>query len=724
MAIGAAGCNFTATLLDNSTAVADSVFTGPPDNTYRGIGGQVVTYSFDCALLADGPGSDFTVYEYAPGGPEFGLIDVLISADGLGFTSIKATEAPAVTVPGDAPHGSKNNARSYDLAGSGLSVAHYIRIDGNGTGNDGTSTGFDLDTVGILHQPVPLDCDTSGTLDACEALADCNANAVPDSCGISLGIVPDCNTNATPDSCDAGTTSLDCNTNGTPDECEPNDCNTNTVPDDCDIAALTEDDCNDNGIPDVCDDATVAVSVQQSFSPFGSGFSHVLTIPSAFPATGDVTITATVLGDLSASNEYVDVDLNGAILGRLFTSAPNCAEDIEALVVDADTFNFAVAGGDATFTGVVPTAVSAFECGPGYLVLDVSYATDVDCNTTGTIDYCEIAGGTSADVNLNGIAYECEPDCNTNTIPDDFDISSGTSQDCNLNAVPDECDIASGTSLDCNTDGIPDDCQPDCNGNTIPDDCDLTSGFSQDCDGNLHPDECDLAELDDGCEFTDVLDGNTTTAADSVLLGPPDDQAWGLGGQIVTYDFGCGILVDGAGPDLTVYEVDSGGPEFHLLDVLVSEDGIAFFSIRTTQMATVNIPGDGAHGGNNFARSYDLGPSGLNVARYVRLDGNGTGSSGSTTGFDLDAVGLVNKLGVDCDGNGTLDVCEGFTDCDGNLLPDGCELAIGSADDCNTNVVPDVCDTTLRAEPRLQRQRRARRVRARLQRQHDPGLVR
>lgn len=692
LAVGGSGCHFTTTLLDNSTGAVDSIFVGAPDDTFFGLGGQVVTYSFDCALLADGPGSDFTIYEVDFGGAEFSSIDVLVSADGLAFISVKASEAPAVNVPGDAVHGDNKFARSYDLSGSGLPTARFIRLDGNGTGAAGSTTGFDLDAVGLIHQ-VALDCDGSGTLDACEALADCNANGVPDSCGTSLGLVLDCNGNSTPDSCDAGTTSLDCNANDVPDECET-DCNTNGTPDDCDIASLAEEDCNVNGIPDVCEVATPVVSIQsERFSPLGSGSSHSLVILSAFPATGDVTLTLTAVGDLSSSNEYVSIDLNGTALGRLFESGGGaCSETVAALVVDADTFNFTVGGGDATFTLSVPTSVSAFEC-RGYVELNVSYATDIDCNTNGAIDYCDIAGGGSNDVNSNGIADECEVDCNGNTIPDDFDISSGTSPDCNLNEVPDECDLDGGTSLDCNTDDIPDECQTDCNTNGTPDDCDISGGTSFDCDSNLVPDECDLATLADGCSFTNVLADNGTSEEDFRFTGPPDDIYWGLGGQVVTFDFDCAVIVDGAGPDFTIYEVDFGSAEFQLIDVLVSEDGLSFFSVRTSESAALNIPGDETHGSNGFARSYDLGPSGLKTARFIRLDGNGTGASGTSTGFDLDAVGLLNKLGVDCDSNGTLDACEPFTDCNTNSLPDSCELSIGPATDCNGNNVPDECDT-------------------------------
>jgi len=80
--------------------------------------------------------------------------------------------------------------------------------------------------MGALETPFEVDCDANGLTDACEALAgllaDCNENAVPDSCD------PDCDLNGLPDPCEvlSGRT-RDVNHNGIPDVCEIDLCDFN-----------------------------------------------------------------------------------------------------------------------------------------------------------------------------------------------------------------------------------------------------------------------------------------------------------------------------------------------------------------------------------------------------------------------------------------------------------------------------------------------------------------
>lgn len=144
--------------------------------------------------------------------------------------------------------------------------------------------------------------------------------------------------------------------------------------------------------------------------------------------------------------------------------------------------------------------------------------------------------------------------------------------------------------------------------------------------------------------FGTLLSQNETTAANSVFLGAPDDTFFGIGGKQVTYDFGVGGVVNRAGAvDFNVYEVDFGAVEFSSVTVLVSVDGIEFVSVNSSASSLVRITGDSVHGSNSFGRSFELGA--LASVRYIRLDGNGTGASGTTNGFDLDAVG-VHEVGV------------------------------------------------------------------------------
>lgn len=138
--------------------------------------------------------------------------------------------------------------------------------------------------------------------------------------------------------------------------------------------------------------------------------------------------------------------------------------------------------------------------------------------------------------------------------------------------------------------------------------------------------------------FPTVLSGNTTSNADSIFLGAPDDTFLGLGADEVTYDFGLNHVINRSGlVDLNVYEVDFGAVEFGLMDILVSQDGITFESIKASQVALERITGDSVHGNNSFGKSYDLGS--FDWVRYVKIDGTGSGRAGSTNDFDLDAIG-------------------------------------------------------------------------------------
>ena len=138
--------------------------------------------------------------------------------------------------------------------------------------------------------------------------------------------------------------------------------------------------------------------------------------------------------------------------------------------------------------------------------------------------------------------------------------------------------------------------------------------------------------------FPTLLSGNTTGQSAAIFLGAPDDRFVGLGADEVTYDFGINQVVNRAGLlDINVYEVDFGGAEFGAMDILVSKDNITFTSIKASETSLVRTSGDSVHGNNSFGRSYDLGA--FDWVRYVRIDGKGSGRSGGTNGFDLDAIG-------------------------------------------------------------------------------------
>ncbi len=153
---------------------------------------------------------------------------------------------------------------------------------------------------------------------------------------------------------------------------------------------------------------------------------------------------------------------------------------------------------------------------------DIAAGTSVDLDGNGTPDVCDGIGNSTSDCNGNGdpdgieVFFGVVPDCNGNGVPDSCDLAAGVISDCNGNGIPDECDIVSGRTADVlppEGDGIPDDCQSDCNGNLLPDagertpltDCDgdavldtceLAAGFGSDCNGDGVLDQCqDIAGL-------------------------------------------------------------------------------------------------------------------------------------------------------------------------------------------------------------------------------------
>jgi len=150
---------FGPSLLDNGTGQNDSYFLGAPDDNFWGLGSTTVTYDFGQHRVVDGSGSDFNVYEVDYGSVEFHLMTVSVSLDGITFVDVKTSEASGVRIPGDSVHGNNSYFRSYDLFGTGLIAAQYIRIVGLGSNpNPGHTTDFDLDAVGLIHHstvPIP-----------------------------------------------------------------------------------------------------------------------------------------------------------------------------------------------------------------------------------------------------------------------------------------------------------------------------------------------------------------------------------------------------------------------------------------------------------------------------------------------------------------------------------------------------------------------------------------
>ncbi|UCC31161.1 MAG: right-handed parallel beta-helix repeat-containing protein [Phycisphaerales bacterium] len=176
---------FPSVLMENTTGAADGTFTGPPDDVFYGLGNGSVTYDFGEAMVLDLTGPDFNVYEVDYGYPRFYRIAVSVSENDVDYYDVTGSGGPVVRIPGDERHGNDRHARSYDLAGSGLSAARYIRVQGTGNDPPGPTTGFELDAIG-RHS----------------ASEECNGNNVPDECDIAAGTSPDTDLSGVPDECE------------------------------------------------------------------------------------------------------------------------------------------------------------------------------------------------------------------------------------------------------------------------------------------------------------------------------------------------------------------------------------------------------------------------------------------------------------------------------------------------------------------------------------------
>ena len=158
----------------------------------------------------------------------------------------------------------------------------------------------------------------------------------------------------------------------------------------------------------------------------------------------------------------------------------------------------------------------------------------------------------------------------------------------------------------------------------------------------------------------------------SVVLGPPDGSgtqsasidvlSLGVGGEIVL-DFSHRPIIDGPGPDLTVFENvfwannNPSMPFVELGEVSVSSDGQTWFVFECkTESQNNTWPGcAGWHPTLAFdpktlpldpektgGDSFDLASSNMSEARFVRIRDLATSGEAPTAGFDLDAVGVIN----------------------------------------------------------------------------------
>jgi hypothetical protein len=231
------------------------------------------------------------------------------------------------------------------------------------------------------------------------------------------------------------------------------DCNNNGIHDPFDVAAGAAD-LNHDYVPDTCQGAieyaitSASLGVPTANIAVSTTFTN-LVMPDNF---ADVSVVISAKGDFDASNEFLTVKLNGVTMQRVFESGGvNCATgagiSTATVQIPFATFANAVAVGQLTITLLPSPAVTASECGTGYMTAQLKYvgiSASGDCNNNGLLDTRDIGANPALDRDRNALLDACELagnpllDCNLNGELDVYDIAMGAPDD-DLDTHPDQC---------------------------------------------------------------------------------------------------------------------------------------------------------------------------------------------------------------------------------------------------------------------------------------------
>ncbi|NOX59425.1 MAG: hypothetical protein GXP29_11295 [Planctomycetes bacterium] len=386
--------------------------------------------------------------------------------------------------------------------------------------NDADCTAPSFVTVSVAYDG-PADCNANAIPDSCDVVEggslDCNANNVPDECE------SDCNTNGVPDACDITTGfSIDANVNGLPDECEFIDCNTNGIDDAEDLSSLTSADCNADFIPDECQlsspatiygvdrngpslfilndsDAslTTAATMDQGVSQTYGLAAHPVTgqlfaIVSQGGGGGGPRLLATVNRDTGAvaiiapfSEPVSDISFrgNGMLYAISGNSASNAGEIHFVSLADATLTSTGIVRGNGGGQSI------AFQPDTDRLYHAFNDQLEyIDANTGG-VTSVNVALGFSG---INAMTFEHSGgQLIASSFGDVFRIDPDTGAPQFINSTP--AFLTGLVSLiptnDCNGNSVPDECESDCNGNGTIDACDPFTPGDFDADGDVDTDD-------------------------------------------------------------------------------------------------------------------------------------------------------------------------------------------------------------------------------------------
>jgi hypothetical protein len=350
------------------------------------------------------------------------------------------------------------------------------------------------------------------------------------------------------------------------------------------------------------------------------------------------------------------------------------------------------------------------------------------CGTCGTAPDQDNDGRPDCQDNCISVANPSQADCDNDG---QGDACEGA-PDCNLNGRPDSCDIASGSSNDVDANGIPDECQVDCNGNGLPDAWEIATGRVPDMNQDGKPDTCQGAVLmlsSSGNlgspsgqavrahDFTALRYAETSVTLTIDAVGDLNNPSeWidvagngtNLGRLFATTGTLCPTTPDRGTITLTRAQFNA----------LLSADGTLRITLtcppqvdgtecKGAGLAEVTIqyvgidPRTGDCNGNqrlDIVETFEGSeadcngnqvPDSCDIARGVGTDCNANGV--------IDACEVASNPAIDCNGNGIIDSCDlaaggAAVDCDANGRLDSCQVIENPSQDCNANGKPDTCD--------------------------------
>jgi len=410
---------------------------------------STTVYVVDTGLTADG-----VIYELAADGSltVFATSAPIGDPSGIVFDPLNGDLLIRDPAAGRLVRVDRNTGAVSDIV-TGLTTSFaWAGVDVTTDGRQLLVTDYGASQIYVLAR-----CDATG-----EPALDCNGNGIYDACDIGLGTTPDCNHNGVPDTCDVTLgTSDDCNLDGIPDDCPvcpPVEVvfimDTSTSMDD-EAAALCA---SMNAV--VAYLAAAGTDVQPKLlgicdTPGGTYAcleDHVTNLlGTAVPGSPPPALAT--LGACPGGNEVCQEDwgLATAVVAGLYPWMP-VGESIRL---------------------IIPLSDEGSWCGDPVTAMDqdaVTHAIAVARDSTVIVSPITGTGSSSAVVTLaqaiadstGGLHFSSSTPSNDigQAIVDLVLAACAAYTDCNGNHVLDECDIASGTSADDNGDGIPDECQP------------------------------------------------------------------------------------------------------------------------------------------------------------------------------------------------------------------------------------------------------------------------